>query len=87
MALGGCLNGYVTARYLKFFGTTDLVLTTVICAFALPLHIVFHLLVEAVFAWFGKLPSSYSFSQNMLRYAGLYLLHAIMCYFGAFVGY
>ena len=44
-------------------------------------------MAEAVFAWYGGLPASHSFGNNSLRFSGLYLLHATMCYYGAFAGY
>ena len=87
MAFGGCTNGYVTARFLKFFGQTDLVFTTLICAVALPLYIISALLIESAFAWYGELPAKNSFGKSILRAIGLYLLHATLCYYGAFAGY
>ena len=41
MALFGILNGYVTSRNLKFFGTTDWVFSALCAAFGLPTIIVF----------------------------------------------
>ena len=61
MAFGGFLNGYVTARYFKFFGKTDLSDAFVICAVALPLYIYSAFIVESIFAWYGELPKSNSF--------------------------
>ena len=39
LAIFGYLNGYVTARYLKFFGATDIMLSMTISAVALPLFL------------------------------------------------
>mmetsp|Transcript_870 Transcript_870/g.1173 ORF Transcript_870/g.1173 Transcript_870/m.1173 type:complete len:200 (-) Transcript_870:701-1300(-) len=37
LAFFGLLNGYVTARYMKVFGTTDLHLSAMVSSFALPM--------------------------------------------------
>ena len=61
MAIGGCTNGYVTAKYLKFFGTTDLFFTILVCAVALPLYIITALMIESIFSWYGELPARHNF--------------------------
>ena len=81
------MNGYVTSRYLKFFNMTDLIYTALVCAVALPLHILGALLIEQIFAWYAGHPSTHSFGNTMLRAFGIYLLHATMCYIGALLGY
>lgn len=83
----GFFNGYVTSRYLKFFGTTDLILSTTISALCLPLFVVGGLLLEMFFAHIGKQAERYSFMAVIFRTIGWYLLHSTMCYYGAFKGY
>ena len=83
----GFFNGYVTSRYLKFFGTTDMWFSTTVSAVALPLYIVGALIFEMIFAWIGNQAMRYSFFMVGLRTIGWYILHATLCYYGAFAGY
>ena len=87
MAFYGFLNGYVTSRYLKFFGTTDWNFSASVSAFALPCFIMGALGLELVFAWLARSSLRYSFMNTMLRVFGWYLLNGTMCYYGAFKGY
>ena len=87
LAIFGYLNGYVTARYLKFFGVTDLYFTVTVSAVALPLYIVGALALEMFFAWIGNQPTRHTFKVVMLRTFGWYLLNAVLCYLGSFHGY
>ena len=51
LALFGVLNGYVTSRNLKFFGTTDWNFAATISSFALPIFITGALIFEDFLAW------------------------------------
>lgn len=83
----GLFNGYVTSRYLKFFGTTDLVFTTLIGAVGLPSYAISATLLEMLIAHVGKQATRYSFMSVLLRVIGYILLNAVMCYIGAWRGY
>ena len=87
MAVFGFLNGYVTSRYLKYFGTTDWNFSASVSAFALPCFIMGALGLEQIFAWLARSSLRYSMGQTMLRVIGWYLLNGTMCYYGAFKGY
>ena len=87
LALWGFLNGYVTSRTLKFFGTTDWNFSATIAAFALPLFITVTLGFELFLAWLTKSALRYSFKANLFRIVGWYLLNGCMCYLGAYRGY
>jgi len=87
LALWGFVNGYVTSRSLKFFGTTDCNFSATISAFALPLFISANLGFELWLAWLTGAAIKYSFKNNMLRIIGWYLLNGVMCYLGAYRGY
>lgn len=87
LALFGYLNGYVTSRSLKFYGTTDWCFSAFISGLALPLFITGALAFELLFAWMGRSAIRYSFKHNLLRILGWYLLNGIMCYIGAYRGY
>jgi transmembrane 9 superfamily member 2/4 len=51
LACLGHVNGYVTARYLRFFGNSDFKLAVIISALALPAFIIGVFLVEIFFAY------------------------------------
>lgn len=87
LALFGFINGYVTSRTLKFFGTTDWNFSATISAFALPLFITGLMGFEMFFAWVSNSPSKYSFGKTLMRTIGWYLLNGVMCYIGAYRGY
>lgn len=87
LAIFGFLNGYVTSRYLKYFGTTDWNFSATVSAFAFPCFIMGAFGLELIFAWLAKSSLRYSFLNTMLRVLGWYLLNGTMCYYGAFKGY
>lgn len=87
LALFGYLNGYATARYLKFHSTTDWAFSAMISSFALPLFISGAMSFELVFAWLGKSAIRYSFKHNVERIVGWYLLNGVMCLIGSYRGY
>ena len=87
LALYGFLNGYVTSRTLKFFGTTDWNFAATISAFFLPLFISGLLLMEFVVAWISKSAMTHSFKSSFLRIVGWYLLNGVLCLAGAVSGY
>ena len=87
LAIYGILNGYVTSRTLKFFGTTDWNFSATVSSFALPIFITGALLFEVFFAWVARSPARYSALQTTLRCLGWYLLNGVLCYIGAFRGY
>lgn len=60
MAIFGFLNGYVTSRYLKYFGTTDWNFSASVSAFALPCFIMGALGLEQIFAWLARSSLRYS---------------------------
>ena len=51
MAFFGLLNGYMTSRYLKFFGTTDWNFSATVSSLVLPLFITGAFLLECFLAW------------------------------------
>ena len=83
----GYLNGYVTARYLKFFGKTEMWQATFLSAVALPLCIFSVILIEMFFNWIDHDPRRYRYTFPMMQTIGWYILNALLCYFGAFKGY
>lgn len=87
MAIFGFLNGYVTSRYLKFFGTTDWNFSATVSSLVLPLFITGAMLMECLLSWIVKSSLRYSFGDILFRVIGWYLLNGTMCYYGAFKGY
>ena len=87
LALWGFINGYVTSRTLKFFGTTDFMFSAVMSGFTLPLFITVTLGIELFLAKITMSALSHSLFVNILRITGWYLLNGLMCYFGAYKGY
>ena len=86
-ALYGYLNGYVTSRMLKFFGTTDWNFSACISAFTLPAIITGAICLELIFAHLIKNPARFGFVETLLRAFGWYTLNSTMCYIGAYKGY
>ena len=87
LALFGILNGYVTARYLRFFGNSDLKLAATISGLVLPAFILGVFFVELFFAYVQKSALRYSFATTIARVIGWYLFNASTCYIGAYQGY
>lgn len=87
LALFGYLNGYVTSRYLKFFGTTDWGFSAVISSFGLPLFLTGAFAFELFFAWISRSAIRYSFKHNLLKMTAWYLLNGFTCMIGAYRGY
>jgi hypothetical protein len=54
MIMGGFLNGYLTARGMKFFGATEWRFAASVSAFILPIYIVATLLLVDVIEYFEK---------------------------------
>ena len=87
LALWGFINGYLTSRSLKFFGTTDWNFSATIAAFTLPMFLTLTLGIELIIAWLSKSAMRHNFKNNLLRIVGWYLLNGVMCYLGAYRGY
>ena len=87
LALYGFLNGSVTSRTLKFFGTTDWNFAATISAFFLPLFISGLLTLEFLIAWITSSAMTHSFKTSFLRIAGWYILNGVLCLAGAVKGY
>ena len=87
MALYGYVNGYVTARYLRFFGASDWSFSAVVSALALPMFFTAAILEEVFFAWVTRSSMRYSAGQTILRAIGWYLLNGGLCFAGAYHGY
>ena len=87
LALWGFINGYLTSRSLKFFGTTDWNFSATIAAFTLPMFLTLTLGIELIIAWLSKSAMRHDFKNNLLRIVGWYLLNGVMCYLGAYRGY
>jgi len=84
LALFGVVNGYVTARYLKFFGNTDFKMSVAISALVLPLFIMGVFFVELGLAYIQKQPLRFSAAKTLARVIGWYLLNGAMCFIGAY---
>ena len=87
LALYGFINGYVTSRMLKFYGTTDFYFSAILSSLALPLFITGGLVFECFFLWISRSTIRFSFKTNMIRICSWYLLNALMCFAGALRGY
>ena len=87
LGLFGFLNGYVTSRSLKFFGTTDWNFSATVSAMVLPAFITGVLLFEMFIAWCANAAMRHNFGKTVLRVIGWYFLNGMMCYFGSFRGY
>ena len=57
LALFGLLNGYVTSRYLKFFGKTDMCLSLTLSAVALPWFLMGSLFLEKILDKVDHIPN------------------------------
>ena len=83
LALFGFLNGYMTSRYLKFFGTTDMWFSVTISAVVLPMVLMTCLILEKLFDWANHIPNR-TFSKVKMEHAFVaFLINACLCYFGA----
>jgi len=87
LALYGFLNGYITTRTLKFFGTTDWNFSAAMSAIMLPLFITAAVLIEVAVAWLARTSQRYSAGETVMRTIGWYLLNGVSCYIGAYRGY
>ena len=87
LAIYGFLNGYVTSRTLKFFGTTDWNFSAVISSMVLPIFITGAFFMELCFAYAVNNAARHNFGTVLLRTVGWYLLNSTMCYYGSFRGY
>ena len=83
LAMFGFLNGYVTSRYLKFFGKTDLMYSVTISAVVLPIFLFSCLLLEHFFDWIDHIPNRISNKVMLFHAILVYLSHASLCYVGA----
>ena len=83
----GYLNGYVTARYLKFFNKTEIWYATFLSAVALPLCIFSVIIFEMLFNYIDPNPRRYRYTFPLIQTIGWYILNALLCYFGALRGY
>ena len=87
LAIYGFLNGYITSRTLKFFGTTDWNFSAVISSMVLPVFITGAFFLEMCFAYMVNNAARHNFGTVLLRTVGWYLLNSTMCYYGSFRGY
>ena len=87
LVFNGFMNGYVTSRYLKFFGTTDLWLSTTLSAVALPIFLIVAMAIERFTNWTAGGINRDSFFSTVFYSLIWYSIHAVMCYLGAFRGY
>ena len=87
LILCGFLNGYITARNLKFFSLTDLWLSVTTSALALPVFVLGSLLAEMILDWLDHNPRRYRVGAMLSTSIGWYFCNAAMCYLGAYKGY
>lgn len=87
LALFGFLNGYVTTRTLKFFGTTDWNFSAAMSAIMLPLFLTGAVALEVIVAWLSRTSQRYSAAETIIRTLAWYSINAITCYIGAYRGY
>jgi len=83
----GYLNGFITARFLKFYGTSDFKFVTIVSSCALPVYFIGAIVFEVFFSWITRSPQRYSAMQTLLRVFVWYLVNGVMCYLGAYHGY
>ena len=60
LALYGYLNGFVTARFLRFYSATDWKFSAVVSACALPIYFVGGTFMDVFFSFIMRSPSRYS---------------------------
>ena len=87
LAIFGYVNGYVTARYLKFFGATDVMFSMTISAVALPLFLMVCLAVEKIFNRVDHIPNRFANKVYVAHAIILYIMNVGLCYLGAHRGY
>ena len=56
LALYGYLNGYVTARWLKFYGATDWNFSAIVSSCALPVYFIGAIITEVFFSYILHTP-------------------------------
>ena len=87
LAVYGLINGYVTSRNLKCYGTTDWVYAACVAGFVLPTLIVIAVMLESLFAWLNDSPLRYNFLSAVFRICLWYVSNGVFCYVGAYCGY
>ena len=87
MVIFGYLNGYVTSRFLKRFGETDIWASASLSAVALPFYIIASLFLEMIIDWFDHNTRRYRFVFLLESTICWFIVNAALCYLGAFKGY
>ncbi len=87
LACFGHINGFVTSRYLKFFGNPDFIMATSISSLALPVFIIGVFFFEILLSYAQSSALRFSAAQILLRVIAWYLFNASTCFVGAYRGY
>ncbi len=87
LACLGHINGFVTSRYLKFFGNSDFKIATTISSLALPIFIIGVFFFEILLSYAQSSALRFNAAQILLRVVPWYLFHASTCFVGAYKGY
>lgn len=87
MAICGFRNGFTTARYHKYFGTTDWKFSGTVSALALPCFFMSALGLDRVLSGLAASPIRESFGDAMIRAIVWFVFNGIMCFGGALTGY
>ena len=87
LALFGYLNGFVTARYLKFYGTNDWNFSAIVSALTLPLYYTSACIFEVFFAWLTNSVQRFNAMESLMRAFAWYALNGVLCFAGAYHGF
>ena len=87
LAIMGWINGYMTARVLKFFGSIDWCFSAMIAAVMLPSYLTITFGVIDIFEWFEGSSSWMPFS-NIFGYTLCWLaICCPLCFLGSYMGF
>ena len=87
LALMGFINGLITTRTLKFFGTTDWAFTALISSTALPIFLYVCLTLEIVFNAAAGGYSEETLWYKLFMTIGWIAINVVSNLFGAYKGY
>ena len=87
IAIFGYLNGYVTSRFLKRFGGTDIKTSASISAVGFPIYIITSLFFERIIDRFNHNTRRYRFMFLLASTVCWFIINAALCFYGAYRGY
>jgi len=87
LACTGWMNGYMTARILKFFGSTDWCFSAFIASTMFPCFLIFTCGFIDVLEWIDDSSATIPFSRAFFYFIGWLVLDVPLCFHGSWAGF